>query len=176
MAATVVTIESPHLFSMVGGNYAPFIRHYQANTGETWSFGRVLKLATGKASLAVAGDSPLLGIALSENPFVTRTDITEYPVLVFTNECLYEFNVWVNDTQTDTANSLVLATHVGSTYRLALSGTPNAVKSVVDIGNAASVFRIIDLASGPGKGVFGTTHVYQRVIVEVVDAARAYSI
>jgi len=175
----VINIEAPCFSMGVGGDSSPYIDEFAAAAGQTWHYGNVLTLANGVASVAAAAASPLLGIAMSECPYLTRTDLTRYPVCVFTSDSEFEMNVWADDTQALVTNSYVETTHRGVRYALAISGAPNNVAYVVNIGSAASVFRILRSAGGSaggGKGIPGVTDAYQRVIVSVDPAALALSI
>lgn len=167
--ASLIKIEAPRFAYGDAGKH-PTLLPFKADTGQTWSYGDILKFntGTGKALVAAAGDAVLLGIAQSSCPFTTRADVTDYPVLVFTRGCVLAMNIWYNDDQD--VNSIIAQANIGNKYDLAISGTPNDIRYVVNIGATTDqIFKIEAGTGNPDGGVLGD--IYQRVLVRLVDSA-----
>ncbi|MBU2052397.1 hypothetical protein KKH13_04305 [Patescibacteria group bacterium] len=144
--AKVVTISPPcAAYSDTGSRQ--LIRHFPAYAAETWAYGDFLDFQGSNQSLAkcVAGDAAFVGMALSACPFASRDDLTEYPVLVFTQDTILEMNIWTNNTITSALNALAIATHYpGATFDLAIAASPHGAYFVVDIGATTDNIIVID--------------------------------
>ncbi len=172
-----MTIQKPELAHVDGGG-APKVITVPAKAAATWDYGDILKWdgTAFKALKAAAADTPLLGIALSACPYVTRTDLTLYPVLLFTRDLLVQINTWATNTAADAGNTFA-QTMIGvqTGYALALSGAPNPVAYVLDLGTVTTPIFIIEQMVGgiPSvNGVIGDKYV--RVIARIRNVACAF--
>lgn len=167
------TIMPPEIIHVDGGG-APKVGWFGKDSGATWAYGDILKFGSGTGTLlkAVAGDALLVGIALSANPFVTRTDIVTYPVAIFTRDCLIAFNAWTNNAvASDTA---IAQTNVGAAYDLAIAGSPHSAYFVLNLGATTDAIFLVEGLVGGTNGDFGDH--YARTIVRPKVAACALAL
>jgi len=176
MAAATITIRRPSFARMRHGG-EPLIMSFKADTAATWSANQIVayNTATGKVSGAIgAAATAMLGLALSPCPYVTRTDLTEYPVLVFTEETLIAINVWANNTATVANVITQVMLMEGTGYNVAVSASTQAVGQVLNVGSQAQPVFLINEVTGNTKddGIIGD--LYQRVVVSILLAARQW--